>query len=286
MKRVLLPTDFSENAWNAICYAMEFFKNERCTFYLLHTYTPIYHRMDYMMGIPAFTTIPDSGINTHLAALDKIFSEVRKKFKNPKHHFKKLSAINQLSDEVNEVAEREGIDMIIMGIQGATGAQKIFMGTNTVYVISKSKVPVLAIPENYKFNGVQKILFPSNYWTIYKPKELRPLIEIAKAHKAQITVLYVVEESPLNIRQEENKEFLRECLEEVAPDFKETRTEYMPDAIHNYVRDNNFDLLAMMNPRHSFMERLLLKQNVNEIGFQVNVPFLVIRDTVKITSKI
>lgn len=281
MKRILLPTDFSENAWNAISYAMEFFKNEKCTFYLLHTYTPVYHRMDYILGVPAFTTIPDTGVDTHLAALDKTYSDIKKKFKNPKHHFKKLSAFNQLSDEVNEVAEREGIDMVIMGTQGATGAQKIFMGTNTVYVIRKSKVPVLVIPENYRFNGVQKILFPSNYLTLYKPKELRPLIEIAKEQKAEITVLYVVEESELDIRQEENKEFLRECLEEVAPVFKETRSEYMPDAIHIFVRDNNIDLLAMMNPKHSFMERLLLQQNVDEIGFQVNAPFLVIRDTAK-----
>ncbi|SKB59050.1 universal stress protein [Maribacter arcticus] len=281
MKRILLPTDFSKNAWNAISYAMEFFKEEKCTFYLLHTYTPVYHRMDYVLGVPAFTTIPDSGVDTHLAALDKTFSEVKKKFKNPLHHFKKLSAFNQLSDEINEVAEREGIDMVVMGTQGATGAKKIFMGTNTVYVIRKSKVPVLVIPENYKFNGVQKILFPSNYLTLYKPKELRPIIEIAKAQKAQITVLYVLEESELDIRQEENKEFLRECLEEVAPMFMETRTEYMPDAIHNYVRDNSIDLLAMMNPKHSFMERLLLQQNVDEIGFQVEIPFLVIRDTAK-----
>jgi len=281
MKRILLPTDFSENAWNAISYAMEFFKNEKCTFYLLHTYTPVYHRMDYILGVPAFTTIPDTGVDTHLAALDKTYSDIKKKFKNPKHHFKKLSAFNQLSDEVNEVAEREGIDMVIMGTQGATGAQKIFMGTNTVYVIRKSKVPVLVIPENYRFNGVQKILFPSNYLTLYKPKELRPLIEIAKEQKAEITLLYVVEESELDIRQEENKEFLRECLEEVAPVFKETRSEYMPDAIHIFVRDNNIDLLAMMNPKHSFMERLLLQQNVDEIGFQVNAPFLVIRDTAK-----
>ena len=175
--------------------------------------------------------------------------------------------------------------MVIMGTQGATGAQRIFLGTNTIYVIRKSKVPVLVVPENYKFNEVQKILFPSNYLTLYKPKELRPIIEIAKAQKAQITVLYVVEESKLDIRQEENKEFLRECLEDISPIFKETQTEYMPDAIHNYVRDNKIDLLTMMNPKHSFMERLLLQQNVDKIGFQVEIPFLVIRDTAKNTNK-
>ena len=273
MKRILLPTDFSDNAWNAICYAMEFFKNEKCTFYILHTYTPVYHRMDYILGVPSFTTIPDSGVDTRLAALDKTFTEVRKKFKNPRHQFKKLSAFNQLSDEVNEVAEREGIDMVVMGTQGASGAQKIFMGTNTVYVIRKSKIPVLAIPENYKFKGIKKILFPNNYSTLHKPKEIRPLVEIAKAQNAEITVLYVMERSELDMGQEENKEFLRECLEEVAPMFKEIRRENMPDAIHHYVREHEIDFLAMMNPKHTMMERLFLPQNVDEIGFPLPFGF-------------
>ncbi|WP_281542184.1 universal stress protein [Maribacter aestuarii] len=40
MKNILIPTDFSENAWNAIVYALKLFKDEECKFYLLNTYTP------------------------------------------------------------------------------------------------------------------------------------------------------------------------------------------------------------------------------------------------------
>ena len=41
MKKILLPTDFSKNSWNAIYYALELFKTTECLFYLVHTYTPI-----------------------------------------------------------------------------------------------------------------------------------------------------------------------------------------------------------------------------------------------------
>ena len=41
MKRIIIPTDFSENAFNAIAYALQLFAEESCTFYLVHTYTPI-----------------------------------------------------------------------------------------------------------------------------------------------------------------------------------------------------------------------------------------------------
>ncbi|MGB5319420.1 universal stress protein, partial [Eudoraea sp.] len=45
---ILLPIDFSKNSRNAIAYAMELFKNEKCKFFFLHTYTPSFYRMDYM----------------------------------------------------------------------------------------------------------------------------------------------------------------------------------------------------------------------------------------------
>jgi hypothetical protein len=40
MKRILLPTYFSENAYNAIFYAVQLNKDIKCKFYILHTYTP------------------------------------------------------------------------------------------------------------------------------------------------------------------------------------------------------------------------------------------------------
>ena len=38
MRQILMPTDFSENAKNAISYALELFKYERSSFYFLHAY--------------------------------------------------------------------------------------------------------------------------------------------------------------------------------------------------------------------------------------------------------
>ena len=51
MKNILLPTDFSENSWNAIKYALQLFKTETCKFYLLNAYTPIIYDVEYVLGI-------------------------------------------------------------------------------------------------------------------------------------------------------------------------------------------------------------------------------------------
>jgi len=281
---ILLPTDFSKNSGNAISYAMELFKNEKCNFFFLHTYTPSFYRMDYMLGGPMFSAIPDSGVDISLAGLEKTLEDVKKSYKNPNHSYNIISAFNTLTDEINEVTIEKEIDMVVMGTQGATGAKEIFLGSNTVYVLRKAIAPVLVIPENYTFQKIEKILLPSDYLTNYKDNELSTAIKMVKMNKAKLIVLHVKEEYDLTASQEENKMALYRRLDGLSTTLTELKGSLMPNAILNYVQKNGIDLLMMMNRKHSFFERIFEKQNVDQIGFHIKIPFLVIRDTAKVVK--
>ena len=54
MKKILLPTDFSENALNAIHYALHLFKDESCAFFILNTYTPMIYNYEYQLNADQF----------------------------------------------------------------------------------------------------------------------------------------------------------------------------------------------------------------------------------------
>lgn len=137
MKRILLPTDFSENAYNAIRYALKLYEHESCTFYLLNTYTPA----AYFTG----TTLPNSYSALQLEeiaatnskrGLDETEKRINAEFHNPKHIIGKLSSFNLLVSEINSVVKSLGIDVIVMGTKGATGAKEVFIGTQTMYTLS------------------------------------------------------------------------------------------------------------------------------------------------------
>lgn len=128
MKKILLPTDFSKNAWNAILYALELFKEEKCTFYLLNAYTPAFYRLDYMLGGPMASAIPDIGVDISLNGLESTSERIKNDHYNPRHTLEILSAFNTLPDEVNEVCQDRDIDLVVMGTQGATGAKEFFSG--------------------------------------------------------------------------------------------------------------------------------------------------------------
>lgn len=279
MRKILIPTDFSENAWHAISYAMMLFKDESCVFYLLHTYSPAFYRMDYVVGGPEFSAIPDVGVDISLAGLEKTRQDIREEFPNDRHQIELVSSFNTLTDEIRELSESKDIDLIVMGTQGASGAKEVFLGTNTVFVIRKATVPVLAVPENARYHPIRTMLFPSGYLSRYIREELRPVLDLARLQSSRILLLHIREEGGLTDRQKDHKAHLERCLEELDYETVEEEGGLMPDAILKYVEEHPIDLLVMMNRRHSFFERLIVRQNIDQIGFHIHIPFLVVPDS-------
>ncbi|MCM4153414.1 universal stress protein [Arenibacter sp. N53] len=281
MKKILLPTDFSKNAWNAIDYTLNYFKNEKCLFYILHTYTPTFYRVDYMMGGPVNSAIPDKDVELAQEGLEKTLADIKNNYPNKNHKYKTLSSFNILTDEIREVTEREGIDIIAMGTQGATGAKEIFLGTRTVHVIKKASIPVLAIPSDYTFKVINTIVFPTDYSTPYDVKSLGFLVNMSMLLKAKLIVLNVKDEYSLNEQQNANKKTLDVLLKPIDHSFQQVKGEFMPNAIHEFVEKHRIGILAIMNRKHSFLERLITKSTVDSIGYHSRIPFLVIPETWK-----
>ena len=115
MRKILLPTDFSDNAQNAINYALNLYQNEKCIFYLLNTYTPIIYSYDYQMNAGGYLgEIADVVRENSIRKLNEVEKKVTEKFKNPKHHFEIVSSFNLLTDEIKEKLDQFSIDLIIM----------------------------------------------------------------------------------------------------------------------------------------------------------------------------
>ena len=105
MKHVLLPTDFSENAFNAARYSLALLKEETCVFYLLHTYTPPIYRVDYAFGSPGQLGLPDDHQYVAEAGLEKFRLALEGISESPRHTFVTHSAFNTLDDEIKKLQD-------------------------------------------------------------------------------------------------------------------------------------------------------------------------------------
>ena len=275
MMRILLPTDFSENAFEAIKYAILVYKDEECTFYLTHTYTPAVYQSEYLIGSPGQIGLGDVLQASSTSQLENLKKRLMDEFGNPKHNFIVHSAFNTLLGEISETVAAENIDLIVMGTKGATGAKEILFGTNTVHVIKRSKCPVIAVPPKFKYEAPKEVLFPTDYEIEYNNKLIGPLLLIAGNHKSRINVMHVHTGLDLNTAQKKHKAKLEKLLGTGAL-FHEVPNNEIINAVNTFQAGSKINLLVMVRNKHTFLERLFIEPVIKKIGFHVTVPFMVI----------
>lgn len=272
MVRILLPTDFSDNSFQAIQYALKLYKEAECTFFLLHTYTPAVYQTEYLLGSPGQIGLGDVLQESSMSQLEEL--KMKLDNKNPKHHFIVHSAFNTLVGEISDMIDAENIDLIVMGTQGATGLQEILLGTNTVHVIKQAKCPVIAVPPNFEYEAPKEILFPTDYEISYDKERMEPLLALVQKYNSRINVLHVRASYELNPLQEKNKAQLEGLLKDTAL-FHEVPDSEIITAINQFQGKNRTNLLVMMQNKHSFIERMFLEPVIKKIGFHITIPFMV-----------
>ncbi len=276
MLRILLPTDFSDNSYNAIGYALTLFKDTECTFYLLHTYTPAIYRAQYFLHSPAQYGLGDMYQAASETRIEHFQEKIKKEHENPKHTFSSHTAFNTLVEEVNDFVDHHSIDLIVMGTQGATGAKEIFIGTHTVHVIKRAKVPVLAIPPDFKYEKPKEILFPTDYEVDYKRDPLKMLLYIAKEHLSSVEVLHASYGYELSDLQKKNKAKLDKILKKTAHLFHDWSNQEVIEAINKFQLKHKSQMLVMIQNKHTFVERLFIEPIIKKISFHITIPFMVI----------
>lgn len=276
MKNILLPTDFSENSWNAIKYALQLFKNETCRLYLLNTYTPVIYNVEYVLVEPAQFGLYDIVRENALKNLEDFKAKIKKEYNNPKHRIETIAAFNTLISEIRDIVKDKNIDYIVMGTKGATGAKEVLFGSNTVHVFKSIKCPILAVPSDFTFESPHEVLFPTDYEINYESHHLKPIIDVISLHTTRLNILHVSYGYDLSEQQQANKKILENYFKEIAHLFHDVSNQSVQEGITNFQLKTRINLLVMINNKHSFFENLFFKSTINEIGFHLNIPFLVI----------
>ena len=277
MRTVLIPTDFSKNAMNAINYALNLYKCERTNFYFLHAFADEVYGPFKSKGA-SFEEQKVTVKKNVEKKLNELIETIKQKQRNPKHAFESLSTFESLVDAVNNFANQINVDLIIMGTQGKTADKNITFGSHTVQVFKYVQCPVLAVPENYEYEQPKKILFPTDYLLPYKRRELKLLNTLAAEYKSEVYCLYLSDFDDLSLRQLDNKRFLSESLPNTYLYFERAPVKNKAEAISENIARNDIDLLVMVNARHSFFEDMLYRSTVDDIGLRPKIPFLVMQN--------
>src|SRR5690606_20466921 len=212
MRKVLVPTDFSENAFNALKYACQVFKYEKSEFFIVHAYADEVYRQVPEMKRSYLDELKEETLHRSDRELQQILAKIKEYAPNPQHKFRAISVFGALIDEANDLVNQENMDIVVMGTRGATNDKKLTFGSNTLQLLKYVHCPVLAIPEGYENYSPKEILYPTNYMVPNKRRELKLLGDMTESYRSTIHMLYIDPIRNLSLRQLDNREFLKNCL--------------------------------------------------------------------------
>lgn len=279
MNQILIPTDFSENSWNAIKYGLELFRKSKCTFYVVNI-NPIPPYSGAGTAVRAAAENFDEYVlKESRKELQTLLKRIEKLPLNTKHTFVTIALHDFFVDAIKREAEAKKIDLIIMGTKGASGLKKATVGSNTGDVITKVKQPLLAVPEDAIFSRPKEITFPTDYHISYDVKVLDTLIEMATMNDATIRILHISKKGEeLSSEQLKKKDFLHDYLVDIKHSFHTLTGSKLETAVQCFTESRNVDMIAMVAKNLNFFQRILFRPAVEEISYHTEVPFLVLHE--------
>ena len=278
MKKILVPTDFSEYAGNAVDFAVHTAKVLPAEITLLHSYeinSSLY--TDYM------------GVNKQFN--QTILNESKEKLASLKKDIEEKSGMvvdtsistESLQDAITKSTEEEKFDLIVMGTLGASGIKEKLWGSRTATAISKSKIPVIAIPDEYEWKKPQQILFATNQFE-KDPAILDFIFELAGLYMANVQVAVFTDEEGdkagtfLDHKNKisEYEAFLKENYNEETLTSAHLYGENFEETLQDFIKENNMDMLVMVTYPHKFWNRIFNPSKTKKMSYNTKVPLLAI----------
>ncbi len=139
-KSILVPTDLSEGAEQALDYACELAQKLEATVHLVN-----------VIGIPALG-VPELGLAMTSTVIDQIMLDNRTAIdklaaaRRPTVNIGQvLTKTGDAKDVINQTAKEVGADLIVMSTHGRRGITRALLGSVTETVVRSAPCPVLTV---------------------------------------------------------------------------------------------------------------------------------------------
>lgn len=277
MQNILVPTDFSNNAYHALYYTTELLKNRECKFFLLNVYG-IKKGFENKRTENGRTESSNKLKAVSEAKLKSTLDRIKKSQDNPKHTYILISRPNDLIQALHSLVDELQIHLMVLGAKGQKSSIPLFLGSTTTETLeSVKKCPILVVPKGAKIEIPRALAFATDYKKPFSTEIIDYLRFIAHVCKATIRIVHIDEEERLNDFQQSNLDSLLAQLKPV-----ECSVERMPNFISKskviqfFLEDSGIDMLAMVNHEHGVLEKMLREPVIEKMVLKTDVPFIIV----------
>lgn len=272
MPTILVPTDFSGNATHALHYAASLASQSNSKLVLVHA-----------IQVQTITSLEGSTENLPpdpkqqvyiLDLLEQIGRQLRQDT-GFALDFDAVCVNGYLLDHLNPLVRSKGASLVVMGTWNAARLGGEWLGTNTYHYIRHAVCPVLALPESAVYQGIRRVAYASDFETEEEAHYLRQLLAFAAPFAPQVYIVNVKSEQQIGVVPDQKVlRNIQAQFPENAFCFVQIRQDEVADALRDFVRDNQIDVLAIAIQKRIFLERMFHQSISRQLALHPVVPLL------------
>lgn len=274
MRTILVPTDFSAIATNALHYAIEMANTIKANLMLLHVYqVPVSYT-----DAPIVMVSVDELRHAAEKRMEQLKEMVRK-IVRPEQKIYTETRLGNITDELESICEKIKPFAVVMGTKGASAFERVVFGSNTLSAIRHLHVPVICVPPGKTFGkGIKKIGFACDCKEVVATTPTRIIRDLVKNFDAELHVLNVNTDGKREEEKPEQTVLLETLLSDLHPEYHFLEHTDIEDAINAFAEKNNLDLVISIPKQHKLVEKIFRKSSTRQLVYESHVPVMCIHE--------
>jgi nucleotide-binding universal stress UspA family protein len=270
---ILVPTDFSKCANNAMMYALEIAARTGRSVTALYVVYPN-EGVDNNVYDAFFV---DNYVQERLISMKKW---ARKFTKSPHLQDVEIHIECQIGFPVSTIAETAkslNASIIVMGTTGASGLRGVLLGSVASGVVAGSKTPVFIIPPKAAFRNEARFAFATDFKVPVSQDSLKVMREMLNLQHSGLDVVHVLSDENKQPNPQAEKA-LSERLGTILHTFHYLHDANVVRAVQNFLEATDCNGLVAVAHEHGLLQKLFGKRVSRALAQQAKVPILVLHD--------
>jgi nucleotide-binding universal stress UspA family protein len=258
MKDVIIPVDFSETSLNAARYAASMLSGK-----------PDVHVVLYTM----FKDQKES--ETAAEYLESLRGELLEKgVANNIECIKEYG--EDLIDCLGRLAYQKNAELIVMGISEKEEWKQVFVGSNTLKMAEQNVCPVLIVPPTATYSPINNVALTSDFKNVDTTTPILPIKTILEMFKARLHIVNVDCEHYVSLTDEylSARASMQAMFSQFDPEFYFIGMNDFYEAIEQFAKDRDIDLIIVIPKNHSFIDRIMGGHHTKRLAYHSSVPIL------------
>jgi nucleotide-binding universal stress UspA family protein len=269
MMQIIVPTDFSKPAAQALAFAAELATHTNSSILLLHMLPNV--------G-PTLGRVPTEHWKVEM---EEQAAASLQELKQPLEQRGIAVAVSIIHDTtvaeaLDDLPSGDVTQLVVMGTKGASGLKKILLGSNTVDVINQCCIPVIVVPENAMAGPIDTLLCATDLE--HTLQEMKLLLPYAEEFKASIHLIHVQQSNRL-APEAISIQALQQEAGTIPVSFEMIAGSDLAETLERFKAEKPAALLVMFTHTIGFFDQIFQRSLVREIAWHGTIPLLVIKNS-------